>query len=211
LSLLGLNIRRVRSQGFGPTEFELWEEGGDVSVEQFDEDRVKVIGRLEENSPYGFEALVFVGSHGPQLVGLRFSPWSNQKWPPETLTTAMIRSIRLDRLYEMVRHAVSNSRPHGIDLDVDLTEFARNRRPGRRGRPDVFYARLAAEYVDLLSASSTPTKDLAERHNYSATSVRDFLNQARTRGLLTRSQQGRAGGELTEAALKLLSKHGKGT
>lgn len=188
------------------------EEQGEVPVEQLDEDRIIVRGQLDENPEYGIVATFFISSQGPQLVGLRFSPWSyEKKWPPETLTTSAIRSVRLDRLYEMVRHAVSNAQAHSIDLDVDLKEFARNRRPGRRGRPDVFYAGLAAEYVELLSTSSTPTKDLAERHDYSATSMRDFLNQARGRGLLTPSQRGRAGGELTKEALKLLGKHGKGS
>ena len=73
----------------------------------------------------------------------------------------------------------------------------------------MFYARLASEYVELLMTSSTPTKDLSEMHNYSATSMRDFLNQARARGLLTRPQRGQAGGQLTEDALKLLAEHGK--
>lgn len=192
-------------QGFGPTYFELYEERGEVPLEQLDEDRVAVWERLPGNPEYAVVGTFFIGARGPQLVGLSFNPWSWQKWPPEMLTTAMIRSAPLDRLYELVRHGVANAQALSLDLDVDVKEFTRNRRPGRSGRPDVFYARLAAEYVELLTTSSTPTKDLAERHNYSSTSMRDYLNQARSRDLLTPSPSGRAGGQLTDKARRLLN------
>jgi hypothetical protein len=116
-----------------------------------------------------------------------------------------VRNASVSRLYELVRGYVSISRQLEIPLDIDLQEFARNPRPGRKGRPDVFYARLAAQYVELLKSTSTPTKDLAKLRNYSDSSTRDLLNQARARGLLTRSAKGRAGGELTEKARELLS------
>jgi hypothetical protein len=192
------------SQGYSPTYFERYEELGEVPFQQLDLDQVAVWERLPGNPDYAVVGTFFISNRGPQLIGLSFSPWSYEKWPVEMLTTAMIRSAPLDRLYELTRYAISHSQAYGINLDVDLTEFARNRRPGRSGRPDVFYARLAAEYVELLSTSSTPTKDLARRHNYSPTSMRDYLNQARVRGLLTPSQRGRAGGELTEKAMRLL-------
>ena len=150
-----------------------------------------------------------VSNRGPQLSGLRFDPWSKVPWPPPLLTVATIRSAPVEQLYEQMRGFMDISQSIGFNFDIDLGEFARNPRPGRRGRPDVFYARLASEYVELLRTSSTPTKDLSEMHNYSATSMRDFLNQARAHGLLTRPQRGQAGGQLTEDALKLLAEHGK--
>ena len=117
----------------------------------------------------------------------------------------MYRAAPIDRLYEMVRVVVSDAQGFGVNLDVDVTEFARRPRPGRSGRPDIFYARLAAEYIELLRTGSTPTKDLAEKHHYSPASMRDYLNKARSRGLLTRPQRGRAGGELTDKARRLLN------
>jgi transposase-like protein len=117
----------------------------------------------------------------------------------------MYRRAPIDLLYERARGYLSISREIGLSLNVDLKEFKTDPRPGRRGRPDVFYAELAKQYVDLLAEGSTPTKDLAERLGYSASSIRDLIHQARRRGLLTRASKGLAGGELTENARRLLS------
>jgi hypothetical protein len=121
----------------------------------------------------------------------------------------MYRRAPLDRLYELVRGYASISREIGLTLDVDLSEFENNRRPGRKGRPDVFYAELAKKYVELLEGTSTPTKDLAERLGYSPSSVRDFLHQARRRELLSPAVKGMAGGELTNKAMWLLAAKGE--
>jgi hypothetical protein len=80
------------------------------------------------------------------------------------------------------------------------------RRPGRPRRPDLFYVRVAARYVEQLEAgSSTPTADVAKGSNYSAAHVRDALHEARVRGLLTPPpSKGRPGGQLTTRAHELL-------
>ena len=79
------------------------------------------------------------------------------------------------------------------------------RRPGRRGRSNEFFAAFAAEYIELIhQGSKRPVQELAERRNLSADYVRDVLNQARNRGLLTRPRNGCAGGQLTGKALALL-------
>lgn len=109
-------------------------------------------------------------------------------------------------------------RSHGIPF---ATEIAR-RRPGRAGRPDSFYLGWAVAYVDRLAAGSlSPIRDLAadppeeitgyvsDGRTVSEATVRDLIHQARTRGLLTRSPIGRAGGELTPKAEQLLRDGGK--
>jgi hypothetical protein len=161
---------------------------------------------LPGNPEYAVVGHFLIRDQGPQLIGLQFDPWSKASWPPPMLTTAMYRRAPIDRLYELVRFCVAQSRPiFGFNFDVDLHEFARNRRPGRKGRPDIFYARLAAQYVDICRTSSTPTKDLALTRNFSSSSTRDLLNQARSRGLLTRPPKGLSGGELTKKAEDLLA------
>jgi hypothetical protein len=77
------------------------------------------------------------------------------------------------------------------------------RRPGRQGRSDLDYARVAAHYVQNLS-SATPLKDLAKQLNFSTSQVRNLLYEARRRGLLTAAPKGKSGGALTERARALI-------
>lgn len=87
-------------------------------------------------------------------------------------------------------------------------------RPGRTGRPDIFYARIADSYVRLVRAGSrSPVKDLAAALRkrgdwYSDGSVSQLVFTARERGLLSESPVGRAGGDLTPEARKLLESEG---
>jgi hypothetical protein len=87
-------------------------------------------------------------------------------------------------------------------------------KPGRRGRPDLFYARVALDYVRALGvAPATPTRrmldDAAARGEHmTVNEVRARLRRARRRGLLTDAPPGRPGGELTDRALTLLREVG---
>jgi hypothetical protein len=104
---------------------------------------------------------------------------------------------------------------HGIKLGSQM----QRRRPGRAGRTDSFYLVWAEAYVERLAAGSRrPVMDLAEHpprpirgyvsneSEVSAATVRDFIHQARERGLLTRSPAGRPGGELTPKARRMLKR-----
>jgi len=189
----------------GMTRYEQAEELGEPAFRQVANDRVVVWERLPGSPEYAVVGAFYVSNSGPQLSGLSFEPWSRLPWPPPLLTTAMFRLAPIDLLYERARGYLSIAEQIGVSLDVDLNEFENNRRPGRRGRPDLYYAELAKQYVDLLAESSTPTKDLAQRLNYSPSSTRDLLHQARRRGLLSSPATGLAGGELTEKAKRLLT------
>ncbi len=98
------------------------------------------------------------------------------------------------------------------DLDRDVAEglgFSeppRERRPGRPGKSDREFAKLAVEYVEALDQPSTrPTADVAKKRGYDPAHIRDGIHEARERGLLTRPPtKGRAGGELTAKARQLL-------
>lgn len=79
------------------------------------------------------------------------------------------------------------------------------RRPGRRGRPDVFYAELAAEYVAWLESPDDQTlTEFAQTRFVSESQMRNLLHEARYRKLLSKSPPGKAGGHLTERAIALL-------
>lgn len=70
---------------------------------------------------------------------------------------------------------------------------------------EVYLARLAARYVVLCAESGTPTKVLAKELCISVATVRDQLGEARYKLLLTHPGSGRAGGELTQKAIDLLT------
>jgi hypothetical protein len=86
------------------------------------------------------------------------------------------------------------------------------RRPGRAGRPDVFYAEWAERYVAALEvAPSRPIAHMVERaaargEFWTDKQVRAYLNRARNRGLLTSPEPGRAGGEMTAEAVQMLKR-----
>jgi hypothetical protein len=85
-------------------------------------------------------------------------------------------------------------------------------RPGRRGRTDLEYARLAAEYAELIFDGDTmPVVTLAEELHVAESTVRNQLSEARRRGLLTATKPGRAGGRLTAKAQRLLKEPDHGT
>jgi hypothetical protein len=80
----------------------------------------------------------------------------------------------------------------------------------RTGRPDRFYARVAQRYVRLvMKGSRRPNEQIAAQIEESISKVRDFITQARRRGLLTQApKMGQRGGSLTQRALKLLKTRG---
>ena len=98
----------------------------------------------------------------------------------------------------------------GEEFDAWALGFGEEKPKPRRGRPglsNLHYARLAQAYVAALSRRSRqPTADAAAKLHYEPSHVRDGLNKARERGLLTRPEApGRPGGRLTlKAELTLL-------
>lgn len=89
-------------------------------------------------------------------------------------------------------------------------------RPGRAGRPDVFYAAHAERYVAALEvAPDRPIKHLIQAAKNEGRwetegQWRAWLNRARMRDLLTDAPPGKAGGELTPRATALLAIESKG-
>ena len=81
----------------------------------------------------------------------------------------------------------------------------RPRRARNAGQPDRFYATLATTYVQLVSRGVRhPIRTIARRRHIGSEKVRDWIREARVRGLLTMGTQGRAGGQLTPLARRVL-------
>ena len=84
-----------------------------------------------------------------------------------------------------------------------LDEIARPGRPGRPPRSDLYYAKVAEGYVERL-ASKSPIVDISTDMGMSPSHVRDAIREARSRDILTATPRGKAGGELTPKAVRIL-------
>lgn len=175
-----------------------------------DPDHMVLHTRHEKDPDWAITAFFEVQSGGAVLSGLLVRPaggWS----PPGGLTSDIVRGINLSTLRKRSLRRVRylETPPY---LGVDLVSHSDRRpgerkRPGRRGRTDLDYARLASRYVDLLD-DPTPIKLMASQDDLSEITIRGLLYEARKRGLLTSATPGQAGGKLTDKAVRLLSPAG---
>ena len=132
--------------------------------------------------------------------------------PDPGVTTRMLRRIPLDELrlaaWKHVRKTIAVGPGAWSRTNVYFRGWARDvetvPRPGRAGRADLAYAQAASAYVKAL-VGKTPTKTLAADMALSESQVRNVLHEARRRDLLTAAPRGRAGGELTEKARRVLA------
>jgi transposase-like protein len=124
--------------------------------------------------------------------------------PSSAITRRLLRDLPLGGMAEELRRHVASHptaqrrHPRWVgQLD---------QRPGRRGRPDTFYAEVAHAYLELVeTGTGAPVQELAASWGYSGSQVNNWLHEARRRELLTAAPRGRAGGSLTPAAVELLA------
>lgn len=139
--------------------------------------------------------------------------------PHGGVTTRLLRRIQLGVLLSWVKADVAA-------IGESLAQFPRDgmlgsmlsatqdftSRPGRAGRDDYDYAVMADRYVALLNSGHlNAAAALAGQLHLSPSQVRNVLYEARRRDLLTKSPPGKAGGQLTDKARRLLegAKHGE--
>lgn len=152
----------------------------------------------------------------------RLGHWSGEllgttaKVPRRGITSRQLRDVRVRaylqymagrvadfqaRLGDMAEHWGWGAAKSNIPNRVRSTGARRGRKP----RPDKFYARIAADYVQALSSGSKrPIQDVAKRRKLPGGQVRDMIRQARKRGLLTRERGGVRGGMLTASGSALV-------
>ncbi|HWT78643.1 MAG TPA: hypothetical protein VN648_07550 [Candidatus Methylomirabilis sp.] len=137
------------------------------------------------------------------LVAVALSPAT--LWPPRGgLTAEVWRGVRINDLHSMAQQAARLPLGVGLGLKIEVDRRGRVRRPGRRGRDDLFYAGWAAKYLDSVATGPAPLARLADKEHLNESTIRGILQEARRRGLLTEPPPGRAGGQLTDKALALL-------
>ena len=146
--------------------------------------------RIHEGQLQLAEVRVFNGS---DRVGLekKSRRWpdigSVNSWSPvDELTTKVLRGLPMRVLRTIAIECVEK---YGFGPLSDAERQAVEHRPGRTGKGDGFYAMWAARYV-AKAGSRAPIAELAREHGLRREQVRDVIQQARERELLTAGRHG---------------------
>lgn len=152
-------------------------------------------------------------------------PTSSRWGPVAPVTRRLLASVPLGDLERAARRRRVEDELDIRSGVVDLTDAEwladvpvmtkPARRSGRPPKSDWFYARVAERYVELLATSGQPVSALAKSSDdelnlpTSRDTVKGWVAEARTRGLLTESARGdgpvgKAGGRLTPKARAIL-------
>jgi hypothetical protein len=205
-----------RSIGSAPAVGE-WEVAGPESQSN---DRTGTVYFFSTRRPGTFLAITLPLDGSENVVG--FEVWQQeQERPTGVVTTRLLRSVPLGRLAsvaltELRRRANrstatqrwggdSAGQEHAVVRSLALlaTPIGGHKRPGRRGHPDDYYARLALEYEEW-QRSGDRLSVMAARRFLSEPALRASLGTARRKGFLTPAPPGRAGGSATEKAKRIL-------
>ncbi len=140
-----------------------------------------------------------LGLFADQLAGARSGP-SSFTAVLDGVTAQILRRVPLRAIVQYTR-AFQSTAPSPPESAKGSTRRRADSWPDRR------YAQIAAAYVKRVNADSPhPVQDVARRRKLSVAQVRDAIRAARVRGLLTPTRkQGRAGGDLTPEAERLLA------
>jgi hypothetical protein len=139
--------------------------------------------------------------------------------PPTGLTSRDLRDVKVTAhlsgfpdLNRKVRTILGvDTKPLRARRSLTKADANLVQRPGRAGRDKLELARIAARYTGFVEdGSRRPIEDLtaelcAKGRDVSSATVRGFIHDARRAGLLTPTPKGRAGGDLTDEAVRLLN------
>jgi hypothetical protein len=148
---------------------------------------------------------------GREVFLFRCEQWGKSRMAP---SARLLRRVPFGELVSDAREVLIRRVETMPDLPglerVRALAAALGERPGRRGRQDIEYARIAREYVARLDEPA-PVKALSDALFLTEQRTRNVLMEARQRGLLTTPPKGRAGGKLTAKALTILKEAEDGT
>jgi hypothetical protein len=182
--------------------------------------------RLRNGALPGWTCTVRFGPLG-EVDGLAFdtSDWREAERAP--MTAALVHGARIgDAINTARRIAAAHARmrvrqervqgrtgserfgpAQGTGEAADLEQWGAlvRERTGTRGKDDEVFARVAAAYVELVEQGErAPLRHLAEMFHMSESRARNVVHEARARGLLTATKQGRPGGRLTAKAQRII-------
>lgn len=190
-----------------PGPFATWPDSGDPSI-------LYAQMPLRDHDGYAVQARFQVSSglHA-EWIAVVAAPDA-----PGPITARMMRAVAMGDLERRLRQSVDRwgtvapdgpvgTAPHEPTrqrFDMARSTYELLHHPGRSGRPDLPYAEIAYAYCELLKSTAHPIPALADEWGVSRGRVRNMLNQARERGLLTSRGRGLVGGDLTEKAKEVL-------
>lgn len=156
---------------------------------------------------------------GPVEMVIRAVPGAAPEEIEQGITVEVLRSIPLAKVSRVARDQASMVQRMAREdcFSETINRLARDinraagsvRRPGRAGRPDEFFALVAAIYswyIDL--GYSDPVRKVEEATGCNWRVVANWVRLARKRGMLTDASPGRPGGMLTDRAVWILEAQG---
>jgi hypothetical protein len=122
------------------------------------------------------------------------------------ITSKHLQAIKLDVIRQTIADDTDGEEMDDPEWTSRLKHITESMRTGRHNRrDDLFYAEVAAVYVDITRDTKRGIYQImADRLPLAASSLSDVVKEARKRQLLTRPIAGRSGGTLTPKAIELL-------
>ncbi|MBO2457966.1 hypothetical protein [Actinomadura violacea] len=156
------------------------------------------------------------GRGGPTEITIAPRPGADPFQTAQGITSTVLRSIPLNKLTKKMRAALDAEHDGGLvpgtgepaDVVADRIRAATERdpTPGRKGRPDEFFALVAALYIwNIDNRHSNPVQRIAESCGSTWRAAANWVRLARRRGLLAEGRERSPGGELTPEALRILA------
>lgn len=171
--------------------------------------RVEVLFPRDPDSPTG---------SGPAELHITLDQEADPRDGRRGITTGTLRDIPLTAVMEKMQRIRAMTLPTLADLPGSPREKAAitamehireeitNRpSPGRAGRPELFYARVALAYSYRSVIASDPIAWLARQTGVEPRTAENWVRQARQRDMLTEPRPGVAGGQVTEKATNILN------
>ena len=160
----------------------------------------------QQGQPVIGEVRVFPDEPGKRPAGR----WSGEygvtaRVPPGGVTARVLRTIRIETFKTLLRTIVRKWGKALGDYDLGFTAAPSPVTRGRKGRPDIVLARMAAVYAASYLAGRPTIPAVARRFRLSPSKARDAVYRARVRGFLSpATKQGKGGGLLTPLAQEIL-------
>jgi hypothetical protein len=151
-----------------------------------------VVEYVMPDAPWIMTATIKTGGRSAVLRSVRIDPKDHEG--DEILSSRLLRSLGQPKFRDVIRDGLDQL--SAVLNTADMMSLA-PARPGRRERPDSYWASLAAEWLRAFDDDPTrPSALAAERSDRTSDQWRSYLDRAAERGLFerTKGEPGRAGG-----------------